>query len=94
MQQVSQLAGGLGQKDDSKAGEEQQPVPAEDEKKDDKGRHTAPDGAAAGTNTAERAPESGSPKHAAAAPPTEATPVPPTGAAPGRSANSDPGIVL
>ena len=97
MQQVSQLAGGLGQKDDSKAdGEEQQPVPAEDEKKDDKdkGRHAAPEGAAAGTNNAERAPESGQPKHAAPAPPAEAAPVPPTGAAPGRSATSDPGIVL
>jgi hypothetical protein len=87
MQQVSQLAGGLGQKDDSKAdGEEQQPVPGEDEKKDDKGRHAAPEGAAAGANNAERVPESGQPKHAA--------PVPPTGAAPGRSATSDPGIVL
>jgi hypothetical protein len=97
MQQVSQLAGGLGQKGDSKAdGEEQQPVPAEDEKKDevDKGRHAAPEGAAAGANNAERAPEAGPPKHAAPVPPAEAAPVPPTGAAPGRSANSDPGIVL
>jgi hypothetical protein len=100
MQQVSQLAGGLGQKGDSKAdGEEQQPAPAEDEKKDetDKGRHAAPGGAAAGTNNAERAPESGSPKHAAPAPPAppaEAAPIPSTGAAPGRSATSDPGIVL
>jgi hypothetical protein len=97
MQQVSQLAGGLGQKGDSKAdGEERQPGPAEDEKKDeqDKGRHAAPEGAAAGTNNAERAPESGPPKHAAPAPPAEAAPVPPKGAAPGRSANADPGIVL
>jgi hypothetical protein len=97
IQQVSQLAGGLGHKDDSKAdGEEQQPAQAEDEKKgeEDKGRHAAPGGAAAGTNNAERAPESGSPKHAAPAPPTEAAPVPPPGAAPGRSATSDPGIVL
>jgi hypothetical protein len=97
MQQVSQLAGGMGQKDDPKAGgEEQQPVPAEDEKKDDtdKGRHAVPEGAAAGANNAELAPDAAPPKHAAPAPPAEAAPVPPTGAAPGRSATSDPGIVL
>ncbi|KAA0080620.1 hypothetical protein CIW52_23780 [Mycolicibacterium sp. P9-64] len=105
VQQVSQLAGQFGKGGDSKAdsskgdGEEHQPVPAEDEKTDEqeKGRHAAPEGAAAGTNNAERAPESGQPKHAAPAPPAppaEAAPVPPTGAAPGRSANSDPGIVL
>jgi hypothetical protein len=89
MQQVSQLAGGLGQKDDSKAGgEEQQPVPAEDEKKDEreKGRHAAPEGAASGTSNTERVPEGAPPKHSA--------PFPPTGAAPGRSATSDPGIAL
>src|SRR5882757_5252106 len=79
MQQVSQLAGGLGQKDDSKAsGDEQQPVPAESEKngEGEKGRHAAPEGAAAGANNAERAPESGPPKHAASVPPVEAAPVP------------------
>ncbi|MDT5302096.1 MAG: hypothetical protein QOG79_5338 [Mycobacterium sp.] len=96
MQQASQLAGGMGQKDDPKAGgEEQQPVPAEDEKDDkDKGRHAVPAGAAAGANNADRAPDAAPPKHAAPAPPAEAAPVPPTGAAPGRSATSDPGIVL
>jgi hypothetical protein len=80
MQQVSQLTGGMGQKDDSKAGgEEQQPAPAEDEKPDDKdrGRHAAPEGAAAGTDNAERAPEAAPPKPA-----------------PTRPAPSDPGIVL
>jgi hypothetical protein len=80
MQQVSQMAGGMGQKDDSQAGgEEQQPVPAEGEKPDDKdrGRHAAPEGAAAGANNAERAPEAAPPKHA-----------------PARPATSDPGIVL
>jgi hypothetical protein len=80
MQQVSQLTGGIGQKDDSQAsGKEQQPVPADDEKPDDKdsGRHAAPEGAAAGINNAERAPEAAPPKHAQA----------PT-------AGSDPGIVL
>ena len=80
MQQVSQLAGGMGQKDDSKAGgEEQQPAPAQDDKLDDrdKGRHAAPEGAAAGTNNAERAPEAAPPKPA-----------------PARPAPSDPGIVL
>jgi hypothetical protein len=80
VQQVSQLAGGMGQKDDSKGGgEEQQPVPAEDEKPDDKdrGRHAAPEGAAAGANNAERAPESAPQKPAPAGP-----------------ATSDPGIVL
>lgn len=105
VQQVSQLAGQFGKGGDSKAdgskadGEEQQPVPAEGEKKNDeeKGRHAAPEGAAAGTNNAERAPESGQPKHAAPAPPAppaEAAPTPPTGAGPGRKPPSDPGIVL
>jgi hypothetical protein len=80
MQQVSQMAGGMGQKDDSQASDgEQRPVPAEDEKPDDKdkGRHAAPEGAAAGTNNAERAPEAAPPKHA-----------------PTRPATSDPRIVL
>jgi hypothetical protein len=80
MQQVSQLAGGMGQKGDSKgSGAEQPPVPAEDEKPDDedRGRHAAPEGAAAGTNNAERAPEAVPPKPA-----------------PARPEPADPGIVL
>jgi hypothetical protein len=79
MQQVSQLAGGMVQKDDSQAGDEQQPSQARDEKPDDKdkGRHAAPEGAAPGTNNAERAPEAAPPKHAQAPP-----------------AGTDPGIVL
>jgi hypothetical protein len=68
MQQVSQLAGGMVQKDDSQAGSgQQQPGQARDEKPDDndKAQPTAPEGAAAGTTNAERAPEAAPPKHAA-----------------------------
>jgi len=71
IQQVSQLAGGMGQKDDAQASDEGPLAErAQEEKPDDKnkGRHAAPEGAAAGTNNAERAPEAAPPKHAQARP--------------------------
>jgi hypothetical protein len=73
MQQVSQMAGGMGQKDDSQASDDgPRPEQAQEEKPDgnDKAQPTAPEGAAPGTNNAERAPEAAPAKPAPARPAT------------------------
>ena len=93
MQQVSQLAGGMGQKDEAAVGDEQrQPERAEDAQDDtsgddEKAKPTTPDGAAPRSNDGERAPVG--PPQSGSAPET----VPRTPAQT-RPATTDPAIVV